>query len=99
MIAIFGLRGETVANLIDVFGDLRIFHYPSAVPNTAHDSPPDLSFCRLAQNRISRAAHVGQLNVIGAGAGDKNDACHREEQQGAFKESDDQKQILKWLVL
>ena len=67
MIPVVGLCGNAVANFVDVLGNLRIFDQLPAHPNAAHDCAPDLGFLRLIEDRIGRAAHIRDLDIIRAG--------------------------------
>ena len=91
------LRRQPVADFVDVLGDLRIFDDLTAEPNIAHDRAPDLRFCRLGQNRVGGAAHIGYLYVIGTRATRKYECRDGNEQQGTFEKGVDQQQLLDWL--
>jgi len=95
MIPVVGLRGDAVAYFVDVLGDLRIFDELPAHTNASHDGPPDLGFLRLIEDRIGRAAHIRDLDIVRACTADEYDSRYSEQRERAFDEITNQQKISK----
>ena len=72
LLAVIGLSRNPVADLVDVFVDQGVLNDLTAVANTAHDRPAQPRFVIRGQDRVGRAAHIRQPDVIRTGATDKN---------------------------
>ena len=59
VVALVGLCGDAMPDLVDVFGDLRVFDNLAAAANILHDRAADLCLGRFGQQGVGRAAHVG----------------------------------------
>lgn len=64
-------------DFIDVFVDLRIFNDLPAKTDAAHDRPAYLRLKGLSQYGVGGAAHIGNLNIIGARTTDKHNGRKR----------------------
>ena len=53
-------------------GDQRVFNDRAATPDVAHDHPANLGFLVGIEDGVSRAAHIGQIDIVGAGATDEH---------------------------
>lgn len=84
VITVVCLRGNTVADIVDVFINLWIFDELPTHAYVAHDRATDLCLGGFAQNGIGRAAQIGNLNIVRTGTGDEYDRRKGEKQQGAF---------------
>ena len=93
VIAIVGLRRDAMPDVIDVLGNLSVFDDGAAQANIAHDLPPDLRLDRLREDSIRRAAHVGQLDVVRAGAAHEYHGGHGKQYERAFQAIDCQRKF------
>ena len=84
VITVIGLGGDFAADFVDVFVDQRVFYNLTAVADVSHDGSTNLRFLIRVENRISRAAHVGELDFICAGPADEHDRRECKGQQGRF---------------
>ena len=66
VVSVISLRGDAVADIVDVLGDLRIFDDCTAEANIAHDLPANLRLDRLGKHRVGGATHVRQLDIVRA---------------------------------
>ena len=76
---------DSMADLIHVLHDLRIFHQLSAGANLAHDGAAKLCFIVLGQNRISRAAKVWQVDLSRGHNRSQSEACRHHHHYKLFK--------------
>jgi hypothetical protein len=77
--AVIGLGGYAMTDVVDVFGDLRIFNHLAAAPNVSHDCAADLRFGTLCQDSVGGASHIRQSNVIRTSTARKNDGYRGEQ--------------------
>jgi hypothetical protein len=64
--AVIGLGGYAMTDVVDVFGDLRVFDQLSAGADLMHDRTADLCLGTLRQGGVRRAAEVGQIDFCRA---------------------------------
>ena len=95
VVAFIGLCRDAVTDVVYVLGDLRVFDELAALANAAHDRAANLRLLRLVEDRIGRAAHVRDPDVVRTGAADENDSRDSEQRQNAFGEINDQCKISK----
>ena len=81
-ITVVGLCRNSVAHFIDVFGNQRIFDNTAAVHDVTHDRTAESCLFIGRENRVGRASHVRQLDVVGASAANQykrgESGCHGE---------------------
>ena len=65
VVPVVGLCRDAMTDLIDVFVDQWVFNDLTAHANLRHDRAPETVLFGFRQNRIGRAAHVRQLDVVG----------------------------------
>ena len=76
--AIIGLRGDAATNLVDVLVYLGIFEHAAASADIGHDRAAELRFFGFGQNGVGRAAHIRNLDIVGARATRDDQAGQRE---------------------
>ncbi len=76
LLVALGLRAQPGAEVLHVIGNLGIIEQQILVAHFADDHAPDLIFIGLAERRVLRRAHVGQL------AGDRRVVAGRDRIDG-----------------